>query len=108
MAGGFWRETPGGITLHLRVTPNAGADRIDGPEIRDDGSEVLRLRVRAVPDGGKANKAVIALVARAFGVPKAGVEIIAGATARLKTIDLAGDSAELGARARQLSGQGRI
>ena len=108
MTGRFWQETPRGLRLHLRVTPNAGADRIDGAEPRDDGSEVLRLRVRAVPDGGKANKAVIALLARAFGVPKAAVEIIAGATARFKTVDLTGGSAELAAKAQQLSSQERI
>jgi len=32
------------VTLHLRVTPNAGVDRIDGTELRDDGSAVLRVR----------------------------------------------------------------
>jgi uncharacterized protein YggU (UPF0235/DUF167 family) len=49
-----WRSEPGGVLVFLRVTPNAAADRIEGTETRDDGSTVLRLRVTAVPDKGKA------------------------------------------------------
>lgn len=102
MADRFWRQTARGLTLHLRVTPNAGADRIDGPETRDDGSEVLRIHVRAVPDGGKANAAVVALLAAAFQVPKSAVEVTAGAAARLKTLAIAGDPEILAGRAARL------
>ena len=86
------------MTLHLRVTPNAGADRIDGTQLRDDGSAVLRVRVTAVPDKGKANAAVVALVAKALGVPKSAVTLVTGDTARLKTIEIEGDPATLAAR----------
>ncbi len=86
------------MTLHLRATPNAGADRIEGAEIRDDGNAVLRIRVAAVPDKGKANAAVLALLAKALGLPKAGLTLIAGETSRLKTVAIAGDAAELSAR----------
>ena len=84
--------------LHLRVTPNAGADRLEGVETRDDGTCVLRLRVAAVPDKGRANAAVIALLARALGVPKSAIAVTAGETARLKTVAIAGDGAALAAR----------
>lgn len=84
--------------LHLRVTPNAGADRLEGVETRDDGTSVLRLRVAAVPDKGKANAAVIALLARALGVPKSAIAVTAGETARLKTVAIAGDGAALAER----------
>jgi uncharacterized protein YggU (UPF0235/DUF167 family) len=83
------------------VTPNAGADRIEGAEQRDDGTAVLRLRVKAVPDRGKANAAVIALLAKALGVPKSAVTLVAGDTARLKTVAVEGESEEL---ARRLAG----
>lgn len=86
------------MTLHLRVTPNAGTDRIDGPELRDDGSVVLRVRVTAVPDRGKANVAAIGLLAKALGVPKSALTLVAGDTARFKTIDVAGDQTALAAR----------
>lgn len=85
------------MTLHLRVTPNAGADRIEGVEQRDDGSAVLRLRVAAVPDKGRANAAVIALLGKALGVPKSTIAVTAGETARLKTVAIAGDGVAIAA-----------
>ncbi|KQV09369.1 hypothetical protein ASC89_01600 [Devosia sp. Root413D1] len=88
---------PDGIRLHLRVTPNAGLDRIDGFETRDDGATVLRMRVKAVPDKGKANAAVLVLLAKALGVPKSAVTLIAGDTARLKTLYIAGNPDALAA-----------
>jgi uncharacterized protein YggU (UPF0235/DUF167 family) len=90
-----YRATSTGITLHLRVTPNAAAHRIDGSERRDDGSVVLRVRVRAVPDKGQANAAVEALMAETFGVGKRAVAVVAGHTARVKTVAVSGDPAVL-------------
>ncbi len=59
---------------------------------------MLRLRVAAVPDRGKANAAVIALLARALGVPKSAVTVTAGEAARLKTVAIEGDGAALATR----------
>jgi uncharacterized protein len=81
----------------LRVTPNAGADRLEGLETRDDGISVLRLRVAAVPDRGKANAAVIALLSKALGIPKSAIAVTTGETARLKTVAIAGDGTALAA-----------
>ena len=92
-----YRPAPGGLALHLRVTPNAGADRIEGLETRDDGNCVLRLRVRAVPDKGKANAAVIELLGKTLGLSKSHFSLVAGETARLKTVRIAGDPAALSA-----------
>lgn len=98
--------TPNGLTLHLRVTPKAGMDRIEGVEQRDDGGAMLRVRVKAVPDKGRANAAVIALLSRAFGLPKSSIRITAGQTARLKTVSIAGDAAALAERASTLGADG--
>ncbi|TNC74100.1 DUF167 family protein [Rubellimicrobium roseum] len=87
-----------GLRLRVRVTPNASADRIDGPETLSDGTTVLRLRVRAVPENGKANAAVIALLAKHLGVPKSAITLVAGDTARLKTLHIDGDPAHLAAK----------
>jgi len=59
---------------------------------------VLRLRVKAVPDKGKANAAAIALLAKALGLPKSAVTLVAGDTARLKTVEIEGDPVLLAAR----------
>lgn len=90
------------MTLFVRVTPNAGADRIEGSAPRDDGSSVLRLRVAAVPDRGKANAAAIALLGKALGVPRSAIRLVAGETARLKTLRIAGDAETLAAKLRVL------
>lgn len=97
MTGLPYRLEPDGLLLHLRVTPNAALDRIEDTERRDDGAAVLRLRVTAVPDRGKANAAVIALLARALGVPKSAITLVSGETARLKSVRIAGDPEVLAA-----------
>ncbi|MEO5808082.1 DUF167 family protein [Devosia sp.] len=94
---GCYRLSPQGLSLFVRVTPNAGRDAIEGVETRADGSVVLRLRVKAVPDKGQANAAVTALLAKALGVPKSAVSLTSGETARLKTLAIAGDGAALAA-----------
>jgi uncharacterized protein len=89
--------TPDGLRLRVRVTPNASLDRIDGLGTLADGTSVLRLRVRAVPEDGRANAAVIQLLAKALGLPRSAVTLVAGDTARLKTVHLRGDPDELAA-----------
>ena len=90
-----YRLSPSGLSLFVRVTPNAGRDAVEGIEIRDYGTAVLRIRVSAVPDKGKANAAVVALVAEALGVPKSSVSVVSGETSRLKTLAVVGDGTAL-------------
>ena len=103
-ASSYVRLTEAGVIVHLRVTPNAGRDGIDGAETRDDGSSVLRVRVTAVPDKGRANAAVIALMAKALGVSKSAISLRSGETSRFKTLAVAGPAAELSARLTALGG----
>jgi uncharacterized protein (TIGR00251 family) len=98
-----WRYSTQGISVALRVTPRGGRDDIDGLERLADGRTVVKVRVRAVADGGQANRAVTELVAKALGVPKAKVRILSGATSRLKQIAVAGDPAKLGEILRKLT-----
>lgn len=90
-----YRLTGDGLALTVRVTPNAGVDRIEGAEQRDDGQIALRLRVAAVPDKGRANAAVVALLSKALGVPKTRIRVISGETARLKVLAVTGDAPTL-------------
>ena len=99
---GFARQTDSGLLLFLRVTPNAGRDAIDGGQTRDDGSVVLRVRVAAAPDKGRANAAVIALIAKALGVPKSSIALVSGGTGRLKVLSVSGAADALAARASAL------
>jgi uncharacterized protein (TIGR00251 family) len=90
MAMSAWRISSGHVDLFVRVTPNASRDAIEGIDIRDDGRARLGIRVRAVPEKGKANKAVITIVAKALGVAKSSVTIAAGGAARDKTLRIDG------------------
>lgn len=92
-----WRVSTGGVRVHVRVTPRASRDAVEGVEPTADGP-ALKVRVRAVPDKGEANAAVTEAVARWLGVPKASVTLAAGGKSRLKALDIAGDAPELEAR----------
>jgi uncharacterized protein YggU (UPF0235/DUF167 family) len=98
-----WRAVGDGLQVALRVTPRGGRDAIDGVEIMSDGRSVLKLRVRAVADGGEANRAVTELLAKSLGVPKAAVRLTSGATSRLKQVMVSGDPAALGVALRKLT-----
>ena len=93
------------IVLFLRVTPNAGRNEIAGVEIRDDDRAVLRIRVNAVADKGKANKAVVALLAKNLHLPKSAFSIISGQTARIKTVAIKGEAKETIAKLEKLLNQ---
>ena len=98
-----WRYSTQGISVALRVTPRGGRDDIDGVETLANGRAVVKVRVRAIADGGEANRAVMELMAKALGVPKAKVRILSGATSRLKQIAVEGDPAKLGESLRKLT-----
>ena len=85
------------------MTPRGGRDGIDGIEMLADGRPVVKVRVRAVADGGEANRAVMAVLAKALGVRKIDVRILAGATSRLKQVAVDGDPVQLGDALRELT-----
>ncbi len=68
-----------GAEIAVRVTPKASRNAVVAGE---DG--VIRIYVTAVPEGGKANAAVVKLLAGTLGVPKSRLDLIRGAAARDK------------------------
>jgi len=97
-----WRYSAQGISVALRVTPRGGRDEIDGVEMLANGRPVVKVRVRAIAEGGEANRAVTELLAKALGVPKAKVRILSGATSRLNQVAVDGDPEKLGETLRAL------
>lgn len=97
------RETDTGALIFVRVTPNAGKDEVKGVWVGPNGETRLALRVAAPPDKGRANKAALALLARALGAPKSSFSIVAGETDRLKTIAATGDPSALCEKVRALA-----
>ncbi|WP_426443514.1 DUF167 domain-containing protein [Bradyrhizobium genosp. P] len=98
-----WRYSTGGISIALRVTPRGGRDDIDGIETLANGRSVVKVRVRAIAEGGEANRAVTELLAKALGVPKARVKILSGATSRIEQVAVDGEPRELGETLRKLT-----
>ena len=76
----------------MRLTPAGGADRIDG-RARDEKGDYLKARVRAASKNNEANRALEALIAKAFGVAKSKVSVTRGHIARLKRLEIEGASA---------------
>lgn len=86
------RSTGTGVDLRVRLTPKASRDRLGGREVLADGNEVVIAHVRALPADGAANAALEAMVAKAAGVAKSRVAVVAGKTSRVKTLRLEGNS----------------
>jgi uncharacterized protein (TIGR00251 family) len=90
-----FRLAPGAIEVSVRLTPRADRDAVEGIETLADGRDVARVRVRAVPEGGAANAALVALLAKTVRRPKSAVGIISGEKQRLKQVRITGDPLEL-------------
>ena len=89
-----YKITDKGIELQVKVTPKASKNRIGEVFTDSDGINILRIYVTAVPEDGKANKAVIELLAKALGVSKSSLEITRGHTDQRKTILISDVSVE--------------
>jgi uncharacterized protein (TIGR00251 family) len=101
-----YRQEQAGLRLFVRLTPRSSCDAIEGVATLDNGREVLKVKVRAVPEKGKANAALIKLVAKKLDVARSGVTIASGATARLKSLRIEGDATVLATRVKALTGSG--
>ena len=87
-----------GLLLKVRVTPRSQRDEVAGVHHAADGSAALSVRVRAIPEDGKGNKAVIETVAAALDVAKSTISIRSGAASRNKVLLIGGNAAQLRAR----------
>jgi uncharacterized protein YggU (UPF0235/DUF167 family) len=91
--GSATRDT--GFRFAVRLTPKSGADRIEGWAAGPDGKPYLKARVSAPPEDGKANAALLRLLAEALGIAKMKLRIVSGTGARIKLIAVEGDPARL-------------
>ena len=84
--------------LRVRVKPGASREAVLGRMVMADGQEAVVVAVSAPPEGGRANKAVIELLAAAIGLPRRHLSVATGPASRTKLIDFG--EAGTGARAR--------
>lgn len=97
MRAAAYRIASGKITFAVRLTPKGGRDVIEGWQQGADDARYLKARVSAAPHDGKANEALIVLLARALGIAKSKVKIVSGASARMKRVEVEGDTSALAA-----------
>jgi len=96
-----FRAVADGLRVTLRVTPKAAANRIGGLAVDAEGAPALKVGVTAPPDKGKANAAVVRLLAKEWGLAKSDLEIIQGEASRSKSLLIRGDGMVLMQRLRQ-------
>jgi uncharacterized protein (TIGR00251 family) len=94
-AAGPFRASPVGVRVRLKVTPKAKRNQLGGLLDEPDGGKALKVAVTAAPEDGKANAAVIALLAAEWGVAKSAISVVTGATDRRKLVEIRGPSQEL-------------
>ena len=94
-----------GIRLAVRLTPKAGRAGINGIAQAADGAAYVKAGVTAVAEGVKANRALIKLLARELHLPASVMQIASGVTSRQKSVQIAGDPAELKKRLELFCGE---
>ena len=88
----------------MRAQPGASKDAIEAVAEDASGQRFLKVRVRAVPEKGRANAAIEAVLAKALGLPKSAVSVEKGETQRIKTVRISADPS-IGARLQGLTGE---
>ena len=88
----FVRRTAAGVTVELRAQPRARRTALECA------GGALKAQVTAPAEDGKANAAVIELLAETWRLPKSTCAVTRGATSRDKVISIAGEPALLAAR----------
>ena len=90
----FTRATDGALVA-VRLTPKSSANAVRGIAHDADGATHLKVAVTAPPEDGKANAALLKLLAKTWKLPKTSLTIASGATSRRKVVQIAGDAAAL-------------
>lgn len=93
-----------GARAALKVTPRAVSSDVQGVEVDGAGRAHLAVRVKAPPEAGKANAALIKLLARRWRIPQRALEVISGATGRRKVLQIYGSPDALIARLQAIEG----
>jgi uncharacterized protein YggU (UPF0235/DUF167 family) len=76
------------VRLTVRLTPRAARSAVEGIARDAAGEPYLAVRVTAPPEGGKANAALIRLLARHWRLPAGDLRLVAGASGRRKVLEV--------------------
>ncbi|KXJ90232.1 hypothetical protein Micbo1qcDRAFT_120665 [Microdochium bolleyi] len=86
-------RVPSTLLLHCRIRPGAAKLREGITGVTD---EAIEINVAAPPQDGKANKAVVQILATALLVPKSNLQIVQGTKSREKTISISSTALDIG------------
>ena len=95
MAAAFYTPAKDGLRVRVRLQPAGRADKVLGLMEDADGKSALKATVTKAPEGGKANQALIKLLAKEWRVAKSTLEVLQGQTSRNKVLHLVGDAEQL-------------
>ena len=87
--------TDDGVRVAIRLSPRARADHLVAVAAAAEGGHLLKATVTAPAETGRANEALLQLLARAWHVHRRDLSIIAGSTSRNKVVHVAGDPQRL-------------
>lgn len=79
------------MKLVVHLTPNASHNKIEGWAEDEKGQKILRVKVTAVPEDGKANVALVKLLSKTLHIPPSRISLTRGATARIKQLEIEGE-----------------
>ena len=82
------QESSGGVLFTAKVVPGSSRTMVAG--VLED---MVKVRVAAAPEKGKANQCLVAFLADQLGVKKNDIEIVSGQTRPVKQVRVAGISA---------------
>lgn len=77
------------MILKVKITPNSSINKIVGWE-----GDILKIRLNAVPEKGKANQALITFLHKTLQIPKQSIQLVRGETSRIKLLEIHGLSKE--------------
>ena len=95
MDEGPFSAHPHSVTVRVHLTPKSARPSVGPVAAGADGAPVLKARVSAPPEDGKANAELCRSLAKAWNLPKTAVTMVAGASSRHKVVRIDGDAAEL-------------
>lgn len=84
----LWEDKGDSFLLKVRLTPNASSVGVNGVWVDAKGEAYLKVSIISVPEKGKANKELIAFLAKMFHLPKSAFEIVSGLADRCKKIKI--------------------
>ncbi len=84
-----------GLRVAIRLSPRASSDRLVAVAASAAGGHVLKATVTAPAEAGRANEALLQLLARAWRIPRRDLSLIGGSTSRNKVVHVAGDPQRL-------------